>query len=226
MIKLKNISVIRYSLSDINWKNEYGVMLFTIVLFAVGLILHGIPALRHLAIKITEAFLFTINFLVFIIYIRKNFSYKFLFGSLLIFLITLLTEVIGVKTGKIFGHYQYGNAFTITLLNVPLVIGFNWLMLILSANSLMKNWLKSHFMITISAASLVMLFDIILEPVAIKLDYWSWPKDVVPFRNYIAWFVIAFIFSIFLRSFTLKSNLLKSYIIIQMLFFVIISFLI
>ena len=38
-----------------------------------------------------------------------------------------LSEIIGVNTGLIYGSYIYGNSLGIKFLNVPLIIGFNWI---------------------------------------------------------------------------------------------------
>ena len=38
-------------------------------------------------------------------------------------------------------------------------------------------------------------FDILMEPAAMALNYWNWENGVVPFQNYLAWFVLSFIFT-------------------------------
>ena len=40
------------------------------------------------------------------------------------------------------------------------------------------------------AAFLATGFDWIMEPVAMKLDYWQWVGQIIPFQNYRAWFLI------------------------------------
>jgi bisanhydrobacterioruberin hydratase len=30
-----------------------------------------------------------------------------------------------------------------------------------------------------------------MEPVAVKLGYWQWKTEVIPFYNYLCWFVIS-----------------------------------
>jgi uncharacterized membrane protein len=34
-----------------------------------------------------------------------------------------------------------------------------------------------------------------MEPAAMKLGYWTWHDGIVPWRNYLAWFVFGFILS-------------------------------
>ena len=55
----------------------------------------------------------------------------------------------------------------------------------------------SNIRIKILAASILMtFFDFIMEPAAIKLNYWSWLTTTIPLQNYLAWFVISFILMI------------------------------
>ena len=35
--------------------------------------------------------------------------------------------------------------------------------------------------------------DVLIEPVAIKLDFWRWQENVVPFQNYIGWYGVGFL---------------------------------
>jgi bisanhydrobacterioruberin hydratase len=39
----------------------------------------------------------------------------------------------------------------------------------------------------------------VMEQVAPTIDLWHWKGDVVPFQNYLAWFVLAFLFHVFLK---------------------------
>ena len=42
------------------------------------------------------------------------------------------------------------------------------------------------------AATLMVAFDIILEPIAIRTAFWTWAENTIPLRNYVSWWVIAF----------------------------------
>lgn len=105
-----------------------------------------------------------------------------------------LVEVAGVLTGEIFGEYSYGRALGFKLFDTPLMIGINWIMLVYCFHTLLENkswpwWLK----ITAGAA-LMVVYDYIMEPVAISLDMWSWGGGDIPIQNYVAWFVISLVF--------------------------------
>ena len=47
--------------------------------------------------------------------------------------------------------------------------------------------------------------DYLIEPVAIKFDFWSWQKVDVPLQNYLSWFLVSFPLNLFL----IKSKILS-----------------
>jgi len=104
-----------------------------------------------------------------------------------------LVEVIGVNTGFPFGSYSYGTTLGPMLLNTPLIIGVNWLILIYGAVSIasflpINEWLK-----VFTAAVLMVFADLVIEPVAIELGFWTWQTVNPPLENYLAWFVVSMI---------------------------------
>ncbi len=44
------------------------------------------------------------------------------------------------------------------------------------------------------------LMDVLIEPIAIKLNYWTWTDNTVPFSNYLAWFIIAMLMQLILTN--------------------------
>jgi uncharacterized membrane protein len=48
------------------------------------------------------------------------------------------------------------------------------------------------FLLVFLAAILAVVFDYVLEPVAINLNYWQWAYNIIPLQNYLAWFLISF----------------------------------
>jgi putative membrane protein len=103
-----------------------------------------------------------------------------------------IIELIGVKTGLIFGNYQYEGALGIKLANVPPIIGVNWILMVYSSNSVLQQLKLNNKLILIITSSIgITLLDILIEPVAIDLNFWSWHNNTIPFQNYIGWFVTA-----------------------------------
>lgn len=124
-------------------------------------------------------------------YFHENWSKPFLFFMVGSAFISWLVEVAGVQTGAIFGDYQYGKTLGLKIMEAPVLIGLNWLVMVYTSAILvnqvaMPNWLKPIF-----AASLMLLTDFFIEPVAMEHGYWSWAGDVVPIQNYLAWFALA-----------------------------------
>lgn len=155
------------------------------------------------------------------------------------FLIGISAEMIGIKTGTLFGQYVYGNNLGFKINGVPLLIGINWFIIVYASgmmtlrlrniitpqrvtlnHSAFSKW-KGRSVI-IDGAIIATIFDLIMEPAAIKLGFWSWQSGNIPLVNYLSWFIVsAVILCIFhktpLRSHQFAINLL----IIQAIFFLV-----
>ncbi len=113
--------------------------------------------------------------------------------AVLCFVTGVLIEIAGVQTGLIFGDYQYGEVLGPKIWGTPLMIGVNWTMLVYCAGSTV-NQLASNLNIWIKAAigaMLMTLLDVLIEPVAMELNFWNWENDIIPLQNYFAWFFVA-----------------------------------
>ncbi len=129
-------------------------------------------------------------------------------------------EVLGVKTGWIFGHYYYGSALGYKLLSTPLLIGVNWALLIYATNQLVQ--FENRYVNVILAALLMVGLDFFIEQSASRFDFWYWRGARIPLQNYIAWFLISIGINYFAgRELSKKPNpTAKAFYIIQVLFFV------
>lgn len=103
-----------------------------------------------------------------------------------------LIELAGVSSGLVFGSYAYGSNLGIKLFEVPLMIGVNWSMLVFATAAIVSGLNLKNRMKAAIAASIMVLYDLFLEPVAIRFDFWSWETVAVPLQNYLAWWIIAF----------------------------------
>lgn len=130
-------------------------------------------------------------------------------------------EALGVATGDVFGDYYYGPTLGLMVFKVPLVIGFNWTIIILALSEMTSRLHSNPFVSAWAAALGALWFDIILEPVAMALGYWQWLGETVPLQNYLAWFLIALVFSFIYQKMKIKTNFIvpTGYIGIQWLFF-------
>jgi uncharacterized membrane protein len=133
---------------------------------------------------------------------QNRFSKVFLVTYLLGFAI----EVLGVNTGFPFGNYAYGSALGIKLLNTPLIIGLNWLILLYSTNAIAVRFGQTVVTKALVSAALMVTLDYLIEPVAISYDFWTWENGLPPFSNYAAWFIVAFIISAIWQMSRIKLN--------------------
>jgi len=200
--------------------NNYIPHSFLIIMFTVGIIGHLLPLLYPLMITLTPYTLLLTGSVVLFGY-RKELSKNLIIWFISVFLITFLLEVAGVKTGMVFGNYSYTHVLGFSIFSVPLIIGFNWSVIILGSVIIAAKLTKNAFLASLVAALIALLFDFLLEPVAIKLSYWIWDANVVPVQNYIAWFTIAFLSSLafFLTNKHLEEKLAAFYLLVQFIFF-------
>lgn len=104
---------------------------------------------------------------------------------------------------------------------MPLIIGLNWVCIILGAIFISQLIVKDIMVSSLLTTLLAVLFDYLLEPAAVFLDYWNWMGSDIPIQNYAAWFVIAFIFAFAFGKLNLKTKhvLPLHYFIVQIVFF-------
>jgi putative membrane protein len=121
---------------------------------------------------------------------HSNIRKKELIFFILCALIGFSVEVVGVQTGLIFGHYQYGSALGFQIAGVPLTIALNWLIMVYITGQAFRR-IRREFQ-PLAGALLMTGIDVIIEQVAPKLDFWVFEGESVPLQNYIAWFVIGY----------------------------------
>lgn len=201
-------------------KNLYAVI-FIYLYFIAGIIWHSWSLTRSLMLQITPYGLFFVSILVLYPCIKEK-RKNLLTWIIMTYLITFILEIIGVKTGIIFGEYSYGFVLGPKIFGVPFIIGLNWVVVILGAIIISKMFFKNFLLSAIIAGLLAVIFDLALEPVAFKFGYWFWQWNIIPLQNYIAWFVISFLSAVFFNflNVELKSTLPKHYFYAQAIFFI------
>lgn len=106
-----------------------------------------------------------------------------------------LIEFAGTHTGVIFGKYAYGEILQPVFGGVPVAMSFAWTGMLLAAHGvvdrLLRNRQPTWLERSLAVAAAMVLFDLLLEQVAVSLHYWRWAGVSVPFRNYVAWFVMS-----------------------------------
>ncbi len=118
-----------------------------------------------------------------------------------------LIEVLGVLTGHVFGQYAYGDALGFKLFHTPLIIGLNWMMLTYCVYAIMEDTKLFWPLKALTAAVLMVVYDVVMEPIAMRLDMWEWPPNsIVPLQNYQAWFIISLAFLAAMHLAKVKTN--------------------
>jgi len=200
------------------------VIILLCIIFIAGLIGHVFTSIRPLMLLLTPYILLGAGIIVLFFTFARS-ELKLVIWCLIIYILTFVLEVVGVKTGIIFGNYVYGDILGLKFLGVPLIIGFNWVIVMLGAVTIAEQVDQNIFLTALFAGTLAVLFDIMMEPAAIKLNYWEWSSGMIPVSNYYSWFGISFFSSILYDLFKLKTNerLPEVYFTLQLVFFILLS---
>jgi putative membrane protein len=136
------------------------------------------------------------------------------------YLIGFAAEWIGVHTGYLFGNYSYGSVLGPKLDAIPLLIGINWYLLAISSHWLVSKFKQSIAASVFLAAGLMTGIDVLIEPVAVDLGFWSWQGGDIPWTNYLCWFVVSLPMQWICFSWHKENNLLAGWLLLmQLLFF-------
>lgn len=175
-----------------------------VVLHAVGLAGFMLYGWREMFVALVPVHLSVITIILLINHrpFNKNF---FLFISVA-FATGFIAEWIGTATGILFGKYHYTGNLGPGINNVPLLIGVLWAGLAYAANSIISRFrIKSEALKIIIPASLMTIFDLLLEPFAISNGLWVWENEKVPITNYNTWFGMGVLLSL-LYHYTISND--------------------
>ncbi|MFQ3577287.1 MAG: carotenoid biosynthesis protein, partial [Cytophagales bacterium] len=120
-----------------------------------------------------------------------------------IFILSFAVEWLGTSTGFPFGTYYYGNAMPPLLFGVPLFIGVNWILVALGSRAVAVTFIKTtnRYLISILASILMVILDLIIEPICSYVDFWHWEIGHAPIQNFAAWWATSFIFQLMIQYF-------------------------
>jgi putative membrane protein len=198
----------------------YSVKKFIIIYYVIGLIGLIIPFTAKYFI-----YLIPISILInlfFVLYFNINGGARFIFSVLLIYIISITAEIIGVNTGVIFGSYSYDNSVLgPRLLNTPLIIGINWFVLIYCTFIFINRFKFPVVLKILFGGAIMLIFDILLEPVAGKMLMWHWLSEEVPLLNYTAWFILSCVFLsiMYLGKIRIQNVISTHLLLVQFMFF-------
>jgi putative membrane protein len=166
-------------------------------------------------------FALVLSFVALMLFHSSKIDWKTILFFLSIYVISFTVETLGVNTGQIFGYYSYGDGLGLKLFGTPFIIGVNWLFMVYCTAAIVERWKLHSIFKIIVAASIMLLYDLVLEQVAPKLDMWNWKNEIIPCQNYMAWFALALIFHSVLKILNIKTQNKLALIILgcQFLFF-------
>ncbi len=140
----------------------------------------------------------------------------------------MISEIIGVNSGLLFGSYYYGENLGYSFYGVPLVIGLNWVVLTVSCGNIAIYIFKENKFLSILFGSfLMLLLDIIMEQVSGDIDFWYFNDQSLTY-NFITWFMLGVCNQYLHQNYINQKNLIISvniYLSFIMFFLVLVFFL-
>lgn len=173
-----------------------------------------------------------------VLWTQEKINTWFFLFAMLAFSLGFASEYVGVNTGILFGNYTYGDVLGPKWNGVPFMIGAQWLVTMYnigvamhmlharikqnpnSAHHKLPKWWRAASLV-LDGAMLAVVFDWVMEPVAVELGFWKWTHGDIPMLNYFSWYgVSAVILFLFHKLPFPKQNLFAVHLLlIQFMFF-------
>ncbi|WP_210489490.1 carotenoid biosynthesis protein [Rufibacter aurantiacus] len=156
---------------------------------------------------------------------HQGLTVKMVLGLVGVFLVGLTAEIIGVRTGQVFGGYHYGEAFGHKFMDVPLVIGMNWAALCFASVAVVTVWQRPVWVKATLAAAIPVSIDFLIEQVCEKFDFWYWDHHTPPLQNYLAWYGFSYLFALVLIPLLKNSRnpFAPYFLLVQFVFFLLLN---
>ena len=207
-----------------SWTKVNLILILLFILHFVGGVALSMDTVKSMFLTLTP-FNLALTF-VLLIWGNEDFSFNFFKVISVLFLIGFFVEVLGVYSGLLFGEYHYGKTLGFQFLGVPLIIGVNWVLLVVSSFAVSSYFVSNSILTVVLSSVIMVLLDLMIEPVAIRLDFWHWQAEVIPLQNYLMWFLVALLMNWILTFNRFKFNVKLGFglLISQVLFFTLQSF--
>ncbi|AQG81321.1 carotenoid biosynthesis protein [Spirosoma montaniterrae] len=191
-----------------------------VLAYVAGIIGLHLPGLANFFRPLSPLML--IGSLVVLLLYHTDWRPSFTFYAVSAVFVGYFIEVLGVHTGLIFGNYAYGAGLGPRVLAVPPVIGINWLTLSYCCGSVCNLLPTPAWVKVAAAATLMVVLDFFIEPVAVQLDFWTWFGQPVPLQNYVGWWLVsAVLFSMWYALPFKKENRMAKWLLgLQFFFFI------
>ena len=104
-------------------------------------------------------------------------------------------ELLGVATGRPFGHYAYSGKLGPKVGGVPVLAAAAWAMMARPAWVVAGLVARRRVARIAAAAGALTAWDVFLDPRMVREGYWTWPGggryEDVPLSNFLGWFATA-----------------------------------
>lgn len=124
--------------------------------------------------------------------VNTKINLKTILIVIMTFIVGMGAEILGVKYGLLFGQYSYGNVLGIKFLDVPLLIGINWCVLVFITGQIATFFTTNFLIRSLIGVGLMIFLDLVMEPIAPQLDFWTFEGGIAPIQNYLGWAFVAF----------------------------------
>ena len=191
------------------------------IIIGYGISIPGLWMMRENPLAFQLSWIFTTVTLAILLFFHKPFNLKFFLALLAVGVVGWAVEAIGTNTGLVFGNYSYGQSLGPKIWRTPFAMLINWMISVYLVTMILRAKIVNIWRLGFAGALIMVSYDILLEPVAIRLDMWSWAGGNPPLQNYIAWFVVSFPLVMLLGKYTKGSEnpLVPIVLICQLLFF-------
>lgn len=151
--------------------------------------------------------------LAFFLVLRREYKNRRLREILiLVFIYGLLLEINNTKLSQ---SYFYSDNFLFKFYGIPLAIGAGWAIIYYATRKIAEHYNFQWHQAPFFMALIAVVFDMALDPVAVRLGFWSWRIFFnqewfgVPYDNFVGWMAAIWTFAFFInlceRSFFSKN---------------------
>lgn len=141
----------------------------------------------------------------------KTYNKRVIIALIIPLVLGFVTEALGVNYGLIYGSYAYGNNLGPKIIGVPFLICINWMVLTVVTADVARFFSKHLIVSAILGALMMTSLDFIIEISAPRFDFWEFEDGIVPFQNYIGWFVTSLVAHLAYQKLRVESNPILSW---------------
>ena len=147
---------------------------------------------------ISMFFMIFLSFPTYYFFIKKHNKLNAIKIIVFLSLLSMVIETIGILTGFPYGYFNYTNKLGPKIFVIPITLSFGFVPLVIASWYLVDNLkLKNILNKIIIGTLLLVIFDLVIDPGAVALNFWEW--DVkgfyygIPFSNFLGWIFTSFI---------------------------------